>query len=66
MSNIFGGTFNLNKSEDSFDQSILKSYLKSDGSIPLTGVLNMNSQKITALQNPEKESDAANKKYCDD
>ena len=40
--------------------------MKSDGSIPLPGVLNMNSQKITALQNPEKESDAANKKYCDD
>ena len=43
----------------------MSNYLKKDGSTPLTGNLNLNSNKITNLSTPTSNTDAANKEYVD-
>ena len=44
----------------------LSPFLKKDGSVPMTGSLNMSGNKIINLEDPASYSDAANKKYVDD
>ena len=44
----------------------LSPFLKKDGSIPLSGNLNLNQNKILNLQAPTANNDAATKKYVDD
>ena len=44
----------------------LSSFIKKDGSISMTGNLNLNGNKIFNLEDPASDSDAANKKYIDD
>ena len=41
-------------------------FLKIDGTRAMTGVLNMNDQKISNLKMPEFNTDAANKQYIDE
>ena len=41
-------------------------FLKLDGTRAMTGVLNMNDQKISNLKMPEFNTDAANKQYIDE
>lgn len=43
----------------------LGNYLKKDGSVLMTGDLNINSEKITHLLAPTSDTGAANKKYMD-
>lgn len=40
-------------------------FVKKDGSVPMTGALNMGSQLITGLQTPSAGTDGANKAYVD-
>lgn len=40
-------------------------YLKKDGTVAMTGALNMNSHKITSVTDPTNDQDAATKKYVD-
>ena len=40
-------------------------FVKKDGSVTMTGALNMGSQLITNLQTPSASTDAANKSYVD-
>lgn len=40
-------------------------FLKRDGSVAMTGALNMNSQKITSLGTPTNATDAVTKQYVD-
>ena len=44
----------------------LSPYLKKNGSVSMTGNLNMSGHKIINLEDPSPDSDAANKKYVDD
>ena len=44
----------------------LSPFFKKDGSISMTGNLNLNGNKIVNLEDPASDSDAANKKYIDD
>ena len=44
----------------------LSPFIKKDGSLPMTGNLNLNGNKIVNLEDPASDSDAANKKYVDD
>ena len=44
----------------------LSPFFKKDGSIPMTGNLNLNGNKIINLEDPASDNDAANKKYVDD
>ena len=44
----------------------LGDYLKKDGSVSMTGDLNMGSKKITNLKAPKKLNEGMNKKYMDD
>ena len=50
----------------SINGGALANYLKKDGTIPLTGDLNLNSNKITNLSTPASDTDATTKKYVDD
>lgn len=43
----------------------LSPYLKKDGSVAMTGALNMDSHKITSVTDPTADQDAATKKYVD-
>ena len=43
----------------------LSSYLKKDGSVAMTGDLNVDGHKITNLKTPTSDSDATTKKYID-
>ena len=43
--------------------TIESSYIKKDGSVSMTGNLNLNSNKITNLKNPESDTDAVNKQF---
>ena len=43
----------------------LANYLKKDGTTPLTGNLNLNSNKIINLSTPTSDTDATTKKYVD-
>ena len=43
----------------------LSDYLEKDGSVAMTGNLNMNSKKIVNLSNPTSDKDATNKTYVD-
>ena len=43
----------------------MSNYLKKDGSVPLTGNLNLNSKKIINLSTPTSDTDATNKEYVD-
>jgi len=43
----------------------LTNYVKKDGSVSMTGNLNMNNNKITNLANPVNDNDATNKSYLD-
>ena len=43
----------------------LSSYLKKDGSVPVTGNLNVGSYKITNLKTPTSNNEAATKEYID-
>ena len=45
--------------------TIESSYVKKDGSVSMTGDLNMDSHKITNMANPINNNDAANKSYVD-
>ena len=38
-------------------------YIKKDGSVSMTGNLNLNSNKITNLKDPESDTDAVNKQF---
>ena len=54
--------------KDYVDTSInrnLTNYLKLDGSTPMTGNLNMNSNKITSITDPTSNTDCATKNYVD-
>lgn len=44
----------------------LGDYLKKDGSVSMTGDLNMGGKKITNLKAPKKLNEGVNKKYMDD
>ena len=44
----------------------LSPFIKKDGSISMTGNLNLSGHKIVNLEDPASDSDAANKKYVDD
>ena len=44
----------------------LSDYLEKDGSVPMTGNLNLNNKKIVNLATPTSTTDAATKKYVDD
>ena len=44
----------------------LSPFFKKDGSISMTGNLNLNGNKIVNLEDPASDNDAANKKYIDD
>ena len=44
----------------------LSNYLKKDGTVAMTGRLNMGSNKIVSLSTPTTNTDAATKKYVDD
>ena len=44
----------------------LGSYLKKDGSVPMTGDLDVGNHKITNVATPTTNTDSANKKYVDD
>ena len=41
-------------------------YVKKDGTVTMTGALNMGSHKITSVTDPTSNQDAATKKYVDD
>ena len=43
----------------------LSPFFKKDGSVPMTGSLNMNGHKIINLEEPSPDNDAVNKKYID-
>ena len=43
--------------------TIESSYIKKDGSVSMTGNLNLNSNKITNLKDPESDTDAVNKQF---
>ena len=47
------------------DGVTMSNYLKKDGSIPLTGNLNLNSKKIINLSTPTSYTDATTKEYVD-
>ena len=47
------------------DGVTMSNYLKKDGSVPLTGNLNLNSKKIINLSTPTSDTDATNKEYVD-
>ena len=47
------------------DRVTMSNYLKKDGSIPLTGNLNLNSKKIINLSTPTLDTDATTKEYVD-
>ena len=49
----------------SINGGALANYLKKDGSIALTGDLNLNSNKIVNLSTPTSDTDATNKDYVD-
>ena len=40
--------------------------LKADGSVPMTGALNMGGQKVTNMAEPTADTDGATKEYVDD
>lgn len=40
-------------------------YVKKDGTVAMTGALNMNSHKVTSVTDPTNDQDAATKKYVD-
>ena len=44
----------------------MRNYLKKDGSVAMTGNLNLNNNKIVGLATPTSDTDAATKKYVDD
>ena len=44
----------------------LSNYLKKDGSVAMTGNLNLGNKKIVGLATPTSNTDAATKKYVDD
>ena len=44
----------------------MSNYLKKDGSVAMTGNLNVGSKKIVGLATPTSNTDAATKKYVDD
>ena len=44
----------------------MRNYLKKDGSVAMTGNLNLGSKKIVSLATPTSDTDAATKKYVDD
>ena len=44
----------------------LSPYIKKDGSVPMTGSLNMRGHKIINLEDPASDNDAVNKKYIED
>ena len=44
----------------------MQNYLKKDGSVAMTGNLNLGSKKIVSLATPTTNTDAATKKYVDD
>ena len=44
----------------------LSNYLKKDGSVAMTGNLNLGNKKIVGLASPTSNTDAATKKYVDD
>ena len=44
----------------------LSPFIKKDGSVSMTGNLNLSGHKIVNLEDPASDSDAANKKYIDD
>ena len=44
----------------------LSDYLEKDGTVAMTGNLNLNNNKIVRLANPTSKTDAATKKYVDD
>ena len=44
----------------------LSPYLKKNGSVPMTGSLNMSGHKIINLEDPSSDNDAVNKKYMND
>ena len=44
----------------------LSNYLKKDGTVTMTGNLNLGSKKIVGLATPTSNTDAATKKYVDD
>ena len=40
-------------------------FVKKDGTVQMTGALQMNSHKITGVSTPTEDGDAANKQYVD-
>ena len=46
--------------------SDLSAYLKKDGSIPMTGNLDMNNKQIKSIAKPTDDNDATTKKYFED
>ena len=44
----------------------MRNYLKKDGTVTMTGNLNLGSKKIVSLATPTSNTDAATKKYVDD
>ena len=52
--------------DDNKSSQDLSPYIKKDGSVPMTGNLNMSGQKIINLEDPASDGDAVNKKYMDD
>ena len=51
--------------DDNTATADLSSYLKKDGSVSVTGDLNVGGHKITNLETPISDSDATTKKYID-
>ena len=49
----------------SINSGALANYLKKDGTTPLTGDLNLNSNKIINLSTPTSDTDATTKEYVD-
>lgn len=64
--NVFKNLFNLNNQIHGIEYPnvIENEYINVDGD-SMTGVLNMNSNKITNLSTPINGSDCVNKTYCD-
>ena len=56
----------LNETNSAVATTVSKSYLKKDGTVLLTGNLNLNGHKITNLQKGTQESDSINLKQLNE
>ncbi len=66
LTSVDGKPVGVDVAERDSDGNIIKNtYINKDGSNSLTNSLNLNSNKIINLKDPENDTDAATKKYVD-